>query len=170
MRSILSRIVLALGLVAGLTAVGFAQTPPAQEGQDDGVHRHGGPMGKGHGMRHGRFMELRGLHRLNLSDDQREQLRALAERHREANKEERAELRELMRLRREGGELTPEQQARAQQLHETLRAAGESHRQEVLSILTPEQRTQLEQMRNEARQRREEFRQRRMQQQQSQPQ
>ncbi len=42
-----------------------------------------------------------------------------------------------------------------------MRQAAEANHQQVLAVLTPEQRTQLEQMKQEHRQRREERRQRR---------
>jgi Spy/CpxP family protein refolding chaperone len=104
---------------------------------------------------------MRGLHNLNLTDAQREQIRAAAQRLRESNKAEREELRALMQTRRQGGELTPEQQARARELMQSMRASRESLHNELLTTLTPEQRTQLEQMQAERKQRREEFRQRR---------
>ena len=169
MRSTLTSIVLAAGLVAGTAAVAYAQGDrPAPPGwTQDGVGRRGERMGRREGRARQRMarrhrMDLRGLRgQLDLTDAQRQQLRALRQNARGANKDERAELRELRRLRRQEGTLTPEQQARAQALHEQLRANGEARRQQFLSVLTPEQRAQLEQQRNEMKERREERRQRR---------
>lgn len=169
MRSTLTNIVLAAGLVAGTAAHAFAQDDrPAPPGwTQDGAGPRGERMGRRGGRARGRMarrhrMDLRGLRgQLDLTDAQREQLRALRQNARGANKDERAELRELRRLRRQGDTLTPEQQARAQALHEQLRANGEARRQQFLSVLTPEQRTRLEQQRREMRERREERRKRR---------
>ena len=169
MRSTLTGIFLAAGLVAGTAAHALAQdNGPAPPGAtQDGVQRRGERMGRRDGRGRARMgrrhrMGLRGLRgQLDLTDAQREQLRALRQTVREANKDERAELRELRRLRRQGGTLTPEQQARAQALREQLRADGEARRQWFLSVLTPEQRAQLEQRRSEMMERHEERRRRR---------
>jgi len=170
MRSTLAGIFLAAGLVAGTAALASAQEdrPAAPPGRSqDGVGRRGERMTRRDGKARRRMARkhrtgLRGLRRqLDLTDAQREQLRALRQSGRGADEDERAELRELRRLRRQGGTLSPEQQARAQALREQLRASGEARRQQFLSVLTPEQRAQLEQQRSEMRGRREERRQRR---------
>lgn len=194
MRSTLIRIVLAAGLTAGGAALARAQEstaprPPQRDGVQERQDGPGagrlrrGPRGLRRGLRRGmraRLTGLRALGRLDLTDAQREQMRGLRQKYREANRARGTELRELMRQRREGGELSADQQARAKALIEELRASRESMRQESLGALTPEQRTRLEQMRaemgqrreemrrwrQEMRQHREEFRQRRLQQQQ----
>jgi Spy/CpxP family protein refolding chaperone len=165
-RSSLPSILLAAGLIAGTAVLAFAQEDgPAPPGwTQDGVGRRGERAGRRAGKARQRMarrhrMDLRGLRgQLDLTDAQRRQLRALRQNAHGANKDERAELR---RLRRQEDTLTPEQQARAQALHEQLRANGEARRQQFLSVLTPEQRAQLEQQKSEMRERREERRRRR---------
>jgi Spy/CpxP family protein refolding chaperone len=66
-----------------------------------------------------------------------------------------------METRRGGTALTPEQEARAKQLREELRADAERMRAEIQNILTPEQRQQLQQRRDELKQHGEQFKQRR---------
>lgn len=153
-----------------LSAAGaHAQVDPAAAAQDGSAQdssrrgegwgkRHRGGRGEHGGFRGGR---LRALRELDLTDAQREQLRAIGRKFQESNQEERAELRRLWALKRDGGELTPEQQARTRELIDTLSQTGRSIEQEMLGVLTPEQRARLEQLRQEREQRREERRQRR---------
>ncbi len=63
-----------------------------------------------------------------------------------------------METRRNGGTLTPEQEARARELHAQLRANAEKLHGEMFNVLTPEQRAQLKQEREQFKQRREERR------------
>ena len=173
MKSILSRTVLSLGLLAGTAGAIAAQTGATQEGPRADAPRHGEGMRRGerggrrHGKRFGRGHRggMRGLRELNLTDAQKQQIRAIHERSRDANKAERDELRTLMQSRRQGGELTPEQQARAKELMQALRATHDAQRNEVLATLTPEQRAQIERAKSERKERRgerrEEFRKRR---------
>jgi protein CpxP len=158
---------LTLGLVASLTATTnvfgqqqpTTQTPPAAQGSvEDGQRRRAGRFGKRRGMRrHG--MKMGGLRALNLTDAQREQLRALRQRNAEGFRPKREEMRQLFELRRNGQTLTPEQEARAEALRQEFRAAHQSRRQEMLNLLTPEQRTQLEQTKKERKERRQQMRQ-----------
>jgi Spy/CpxP family protein refolding chaperone len=161
MKKFLQGTAAALGLLAALAVGASAQeTQPAPQDEAGRPGRHKGlkrdgmrRRGPGHG--------LRALGRLNLSDAQREQLRVLSEGLHQRTEAQRNELRQLGRARREGGQLTDEQRQRARQLHEELRQSHETHRQQVLGVLTPEQRAQLEQLQQERQQRREERRQRR---------
>jgi Spy/CpxP family protein refolding chaperone len=151
---------LALTLAGAFGLVTFAQTPAPQTGDE------GAPMGRherrgGHEGRMGGDGFGRGFKQLNLSDEQRQQLRAIRERYQQTFAPQRQELRQLAETRRSGGTLTPEQQARAQELHAQLRANGEKLRAEMLSVLTPEQQAQLKQQREQFKERREEFKQQR---------
>ena len=166
MRGILSRFLLTCALVGSASAVALAQNPAPPQGGLPGARGEDGPgrFGPRGGRRHHRRGPGRpGLRGLDLSDAQREQIRGMGERLREANKAKRDELRELMRLRHEGGQLTAEQQARAEELTRALRESRQSLHQEMLGVLTPEQRTQLEQRRKEMQERREQLRERRRQ-------
>ena len=148
-------------LLAALAVAASAQqtTPAPPRGVEGREGRHAGPR------RGGKLFErdpgLRAIRRLNLSDEQRAQLRVLHESLRRSTETQRAELRQLFAGRAVGEPLTDVQRARAGQLRDELRRAGESHHQQVLGLLTPEQRAQLDQLKQEREQRREERRQRR---------
>ena len=162
MKRFLTGIGLTLGLVASLAAGVFAQEqPPAPQGGQGQVERRGpwGPKGhRGPGAgRHGHGMRAFG--QLNLTDAQREQIRALRESHRQSTQAQRDELRQIFETRRQGGQLTTEQQARVQQLHAELREAGKRMHDEIVNnVLTAEQRARLEQLKQEREARREQMR------------
>lgn len=162
MKKFITGAVLALGLTAS-TAVLARQTqqtptPQGEQGQADEHSRRGRMRHRMKGMRHrmraGRE-GFEGLRRLSLTDAQREQFRALREATRQRTQAQREELRQIFRSRREGGNLTAEQEARARQLHQELRETHQRLRTEMLNALTTEQRTQLEQLKQEREQRRE---------------
>lgn len=111
-----------------------------------------------HGRR-GPGMFLRGLHRLDLTDAQKEQVRSLMESHRTANEPLRNELRGIMEKRRDGT-ITDADKARAGEIRESMRASGEQLHTTVLGLLTPEQTQRLEQMKAERQERMEQRRQR----------
>lgn len=95
----------------------------------DGMGRHGSP---------GRLMQ-----ELNLSDEQRQQSRAIMQRRLEGTKTQREELLKL-REKRRAGTFAAEDEARARALHQEIRAAMEGARSEMAGILTAEQKTKLE--------------------------
>ncbi|MDT7806214.1 MAG: motif family protein [Acidobacteriota bacterium] len=162
-----------LTLAASFAAVAQQQQQsPAMQGpaQSPGARPEARRMGPMRMRMRMRRQGAQALGRLNLSEQQSEKLRSMRQDAFKATQSQRDELRRLFQTRRDGGELTPEQQARAKQLREELRAARQHTRDNALAVLTPEQRTQLEQLKQERkarreqfRQRREEFRQRRMQ-------
>jgi Spy/CpxP family protein refolding chaperone len=163
MKSIVFKIALTLALVCAFGLVTFAQTPAPQEAQPSpraeraekrarfGRHKRAGEFGR-KSARHA-------FRQLNLTDAQREQFRAIRERYQSGFQTPRQELRQLAEVRRGGGTLTPEQLARAQELHTQLRAHNEKMRAEMQSLLTPEQQEQLKQQRELLQQRRKESRQ-----------
>ena len=178
MRRYILRVMTGAGLFALLAAAGFAQNPPAPKQQGEGPRemRRVGRGGRRHapgGPRAGRL----GLGRLNLSDAQREQLRGIESRYANGFRTRRDELHALRQSRRQtNGTLTAEQEARARQLREEMRADAERMRGELRAVLTDEQRTQLQAAREELKQqrdlrreRRDEFRERRRQRRQQQP-
>lgn len=116
-----------------------------------------------HGGRHGRAARaVIGHHmadRLNLTDAQREQIRTLRSSFREQNREffessraVRKEFRQATRANdtRKVEQLKPAMAAQRTQFRE-LRAA---HRQQILAVLTPEQRAQFEALKAERAERR----------------
>ena len=155
--------------VGAFGVVASAQTTPAPkddsqklEKRDRGFGRHGGERGlrgeRGHrdGMRGGMF----GLRGIELTDAQKEQIRKIHE----ANKpseEVMNELRSIREAHKNGGQVTDAQRARLQELRGQMRSKHDSVRDQVLAVLTPEQRQQLETRNAEMQKRREEFRQKR---------
>jgi protein CpxP len=110
------------------------------------------------GMR-GREMGPGLLRELNLTDAQKEQLRAAGKQNREANRAQHEELRQLAEKRRQGS-LTAAEEARVRALRDEMRASMQKSHEGLLSILTAEQRTKLEQLRSERMQHRDEMRER----------
>src|SRR5258707_10534133 len=129
---------LIFGLAFG--AVAFAQqTSPQTQNPTPGVPR---PEG------FGQMGERRALRELNLTDAQKQQARTIiqssfANPNTKATREELAKLRSQ---RRAGGTLTPEQIARAKELRKQFRESREGVRNQLAAILTPEQKTKLEEM------------------------
>jgi len=97
---------------------------------------------------------------LNLTEEQRQQQRAIIQRHLEGTTAQREELSKL-RQKRIAGTFTAEDEARAKALHQELRDSMKEIRDELNSILTPEQRTKLERIETERKARHEEMRKRR---------
>ena len=161
--------VFASAMVLGSVAiVASAQTdaPAAKDGTEKagkldrkGFGRHGG-FGKG--MRGGDRAGLRGLRGIELTEAQKAQIKQIHE----ANRPDPAlfeELKAIREARRSGGTITEDQKARMRTLRDQMRAKSESVRQQVLAVLTPEQRQQLETRKAEMQKRREEKRQQRRQ-------
>jgi Spy/CpxP family protein refolding chaperone len=97
-------------------------------------------------MRHGRMRQgMAGLRQLNLSDQQRQQMRSIAQAQGQSTQTQRQELRQLMQKRRTGT-LTPQDETRAKELRQQLMQSREGVHTQMLTVLTPEQKTQLDQM------------------------
>jgi Spy/CpxP family protein refolding chaperone len=149
---------LTLGLTFATSALALAQQPSPFP-QDNGQQQQGMRRGKGgrHGMgRKGPGGMLRLMNQLNLTDAQREQIRAIEDRFESSTKSQREELRRLHDSTQ--GEPSADAQARWQALRAELGQAMRARHQEVLNVLTQEQRAQLEQMKRERKARREERR------------
>jgi periplasmic protein CpxP/Spy len=127
-----------------------------QETRERGYGKHGG-FDKGmHGGKHGSGM-MRGLRGIELTDAQKEQIRAIREANRpdDTNKEE---IRTLMEAKR-AGTLTADQQEKLRAFKQQRREKAEAVQAQVLAILTPEQLQQMEQKKQEMKQRWEQRRQ-----------
>jgi Spy/CpxP family protein refolding chaperone len=154
---------LMLGLVFTTSFVAFAQQPttaPQDNGQQQRPERRGGRPGMGK-RGHGGIGRLMG--QLNLTDAQQQQLRAIEERYEASTKTQREEMRRLHESTQ--GEASAETQARFQALRAELGQARKAQHQEMMGVLTAEQRTQFEQLIKERRDRHGEKRGRRMDQQ-----
>ncbi len=87
---------------------------------------------------------LRLMSQLNLTDAQRQQLRAIEERFESSIKPQREEMQRL--LESSQGSWSADTEARMEALRGEMGQAMRGMRQERLNILTEEQRTQLEQL------------------------
>lgn len=155
-------LVISLTLSFGVIAYGQQPQTPAQDGTrgESMRHREGRNQERvGRGGRNG-LGKFRGIRELNLTDEQRQQQRAIVQRHLESVKTQREELIKLGEKRAQGS-LSAEDGARAkalrQEIHDSMRGAHT----EIESILTPDQRTKLEQVKTERKARRDEMMKRR---------
>ena len=154
-----------LGLIFALSmgaGAAFAQqSDAAQQENAPGQMQREGRRGERWGKRGHKMMGMmRVLRELNLTDAQLAQARAIFERFAESTRLQREALQQL-RGQHEQGAPSEETRARAKQLHGEIRDAMQRARAEVVAILTPEQRTKLEQMEQERKARHEERRARR---------
>jgi Spy/CpxP family protein refolding chaperone len=92
------------------------------------------------------------LRELNLSEEQRQQGRAIMQRRLQSTKTQREELFKL-REKRIDGTFTAEDEARAKALHQEIRTAMQGVREEMAGLLTAEQKAKLEQMKKERKER-----------------
>ena len=147
-----------ISVFASAVAVGtFAVAASAQDAP--AVTEHGKAEKherKGFGHRGGRdgFRGMRGFMGVELTEAQQAQIKQIHE----ANKPDAATTEELKAIReaRRNGTITEDQKARAQALRDQMRTRGESVRQQVLAVLTPEQRQQIETRKAEMQKQREE--------------
>jgi len=152
--------------VGAFSTFASAQTTAAP--QPEGVQKQEKREGRGFGRRgekgmrdggkHGDKFGMRGLRGINLTDAQKEQLRGIRETSRTAGKGNHEEFRSLKQAKRDGT-LTVEQQEKLQTLKEQMKQKSEKMREQILAILTPEQRTQIEQQKEEMQKMRQERRQ-----------
>jgi periplasmic protein CpxP/Spy len=154
----------ALLAVFAFSAVSFAQetTTPETPKTERGWGKFGGRGGKMHGGGHGKMgggRIVRLMSELNLSETQKQQINTLIEANKNATLAQREEMRQLWSQKRSGATLTAEQETRARELRTQLFESGKKLQEDLLAVLTPEQKTQLEQKRQEMRQRKMERRQ-----------
>jgi membrane-bound lytic murein transglycosylase len=140
------------------------QDKNAQETPKDGKkgfgHRGGpdgmrGGHGKGFGHRGG--MMRAGFAKLNLSEEQKTQMKNLHESFKTSNEASFKEIHTLFQQKRDKT-ITAEGEARLQALKTQMKSAHDQLRGSIQNILTAEQKTQLETMKQEFRQKREERR------------
>ena len=139
------------------SAVVVAQQQPAPTTAAAGIQKQnrGDRMKRRGTGRHMRHAGLRGLRGLDLTDQQKEQARAIMRANFESNK---AQIEELKQLRQKGREaLSDADKARAKQLRNQLRESRLNARNQLASLLTAEQKTKLEETQKNRRERRERF-------------
>lgn len=152
-----------LCVVLALVVTAFAQQPqgppPDRGTRPEGMGRRSGMAGRER-MRGPGAHDLRGvLRELNLTDAQKEQVRATIQRNMEGTKAQREELRQLAEKRRQGA-LTTEEEARAKTLRDQLFNSMKGRHADLLAILTPEQKARLEEIEKTRKERRKEMRER----------
>ena len=145
MRKHATALLTTLGLIVALATTSAAQQTASPSAPAWGKMK---PHHKG-------FVEMPILRQLNLSDQQRQQIRTIMQNYHASTKAQRDELRQLKEQRLASGTLTAEQQARVEQLRAALDASAQQARAEILNVLTPEQRAQYEQLQQQAKARRE---------------
>ena len=158
-------LVFAIGAFSVFATAQESTTAPADgtkiEKGDRKFGKRGGKMRRGmEGRRGGRGMRMGSLRGIELTDAQREQIRAI----REANKANPAEFEQLKAIRearRNGGKISQEQRAQVREFRQARKAKMDQVQQQILNVLRPEQRTQLEARKAEMQKRREEFREKR---------
>jgi protein CpxP len=155
-------------LLAGALTIPFAFGQSGGEGQggqqsEQGKRSEGRGFGRRHGQRGG-GMEGRMFSRLNLTDAQKEQMKQINQNFRDRTKSLHDELRaKHQELRQLQSGATFDEALATQKLTEIAsvqsKLMGERFklRQEMTSILTPEQKTQFEQLREQMKTRRNEF-------------
>lgn len=152
-----------VALVSVLGVAAFAQQPPGPPSDRGSRPERMGRRGRmeGHAKMRGREMgKMRLLRELDLTDTQKEQVRAAFQRNMEDTKTQREELRQLAEKRRQGT-LAPEEVARAKTLREGLFNSIKGRHGALLAILTPEQKAKLEQLKKDRKTGHEEMRERR---------
>ena len=155
----ISAVTFVFAIVAFTTFVSAQDTTTTQP-QDSTTkqekrERKFGKEGKRGGHRGGKMMH--GLRELNLTDAQKEQIKGIMETNRTAHQGTHEEMRGLMMKKRDGI-ITAEEQTRFDQIKAQMKASAEQTHNSILAILTPEQRTQLEQQKEQMKQKREERR------------
>lgn len=147
---------LSLGLLTAFGAMAQAQQPqPSSQNpapRTEAVRPFGRKEGRGfrRGPGPGGNFGPRVLRELNLTDDQKEQVRSIIEQTFQSRKAEREELQQLGEKRRQGT-LTAENQARARTLHEQVRASMKETETKLAAILTAEQKAKAEELMKERR-------------------
>lgn len=148
-----------LSAIALVASMAVAQTVQTDQGAQKSKSEWQGRDGKGGHRGHGKGMGGRdwGMHgaffkQLNLTDDQQAKMQAIRASFAERNKPLREQLRakrQELRQASEGGTfneaLATQKLTEMAGLQAKLMGEGFSLRQEMMSVLTPEQKTQLEQ-------------------------
>ncbi len=162
-RKLFTTTTLAVALGAfGVFASAQTSETPATDGTkiEKGDRKgHFGKRGGKHGMRGGGMGMLRGI---ELTDAQKEQIKAIHEANKPTGENE-ALFNSIRETRKAGGTISEEQKAQLKELRQAQRAKMQAVHEQVLAVLTPEQKTQLEAKKAEMRQRMEERRQLRQQ-------
>ena len=153
--------ILGTGLALGTIAAAQQTQPQSPDAgaqfkrRSERLAERGERRGRHEGMRHrGGIGHL--IRELDLTDAQRQQARAIMQRRLQGTTTQREELFKL-REKRIAGTFTADDEVRAKALRQEMRASMEGVRAEMEGVLTAEQKTKLEQLKQE---RKEKFEQR----------
>jgi protein CpxP len=153
--------------VAGSLAVG--SVVHAQRAGHEFGRFGGGPFGFGFGG-HGPGLEM--LRQLDLTDQQREQIRGIVQSHRTDFQQAREKLRTAFEAQRAAADATPPDEATIRSKATDVAAAqadlivlGTKVRAEVFQVLTPEQQAKAQELKAQREQRRQQWQQQKQQQQ-----
>jgi Spy/CpxP family protein refolding chaperone len=147
------RLCLALVVLSVAWATGFAQQAQTKDqtqnpGQGPFPRRFGPRGGEGSRPRPTGNFGPRVLEQLNLTDDQRKQIKGIVEQTFESNKGTREELQQLGEKRRQGT-LSTDDQERARTLHQQMRGSMADTETKIEGVLTSEQKAKAQQLINE---------------------
>jgi Spy/CpxP family protein refolding chaperone len=154
--NVVAVLVLAFGVFAGAA---LAQDTTTTPNQDNTQKQEQGPRGR---FRRGGDRDFRGnrgpegmlrmFRDLNLTDAQKTQIKTILD----ANKPDQAtldQMKSLREARKNGTELTADQKAQLKAARDAQRTKMESIHQQILAVLTPEQKAQLDAKQKEREQR-----------------
>ena len=88
---------------------------------------------------------LRGFRELNLTDQQKQQLRSIRQTQGQGSQAQREEMRQLMQKRR-AGTLTAQDETRAKELRQQLMQSRQGVRTQMMNVLTADQKAKMEEM------------------------
>ena len=144
--------ILALGIFAGSALAQDTTTTPNKDTQKQEKFERRGQFGRRGGMRGGPMGMFRMFRDLNLTDAQKQQIKAIMD----SNKPDQAtmdQMKAIRESRKSGTELTADQKAQLKALRQQQAEKMRSVHEQVMNVLTPEQKAQLEQKRQEMKQR-----------------
>lgn len=150
---------LVIGLILTGGTIGMAQEPQTQnpnQSTETKQRRSGRGEHGGRKRAHRGFFGPQIMQELNLTENQRQQMRTIMQQNMESNKGLREELRQMGEKRR-SGTLSEEDRARAKTLREQMRASMQNTHAQMTALLTAEQRTRAEQLMQERKSNREGF-------------
>ena len=89
--------------------------------------------------------EMRGFRQLNLTDQQKQQMRSIRQAQGQGAQAQRQEMRKLMEKRR-AGTLTAQDETRAKELRQQLMQSRQGVRTQMMNVLTADQKAKMEEM------------------------
>jgi|GEM_PF-1889204 len=139
----LSGVLLSVLTISASIVVAQNQQQPSTTAPGIEQRNRGDRMGRRNKRRHMRRGEKGALRGLDLTDQQKEQAKAIMRANFDGNKAQREELRQLLGKRREGS-VSEADQTRAKELRRQLHESRKNARTQVAGLLTPEQKMKIE--------------------------